>query len=150
MRTAKGILLVSVVLALAGCSSPSAPSPSAMSRIQEQTERSAEVDRLAWPDDAAPTGFAEYPEGAIFQAGVGANQADIAWICAWSREWLATRDVDTYAAAKAIGQLEQIESLPLWANLDRRGQDALIDAVSQARSGDAAALISQRQALACS
>jgi hypothetical protein len=150
MLIRRAFLALAIIATLSGCAAASTVAPTILSQSDEQAERSVEVARLHWPHDAAPTSFVEYPPAAVFEAGVGENQADTVWFCAWSTEWLAELSKDTSAASDALLQLETVETLPLWRNMDARGQQAMSATLAKARQGDANAMESQREALGCS
>jgi hypothetical protein len=141
--------LFTIALLAAGCSAGAVQPPAIGQGSDMVNERNEEVARLSWPSGAGSPSFAPYPSGFMFEKGVGSNQADIAWVCAWSREWLATRSSDPTRANHALNELGLLETLPFYANLEASGRLALMDAIGAARSGDPEPLITQRTGLDC-
>lgn len=148
------ILFVAAValLATASCSGSSMAS-GVMRANNLDKERAAEAARLTWPPGVAvptfpPAPAEQYGKGVRYDVGLGASEADQAWFCAWSKEWLDTRSSDSTRAASALEQLGQITSMPIWPFLGG-GQQDLTDALDKAELGDPSQIVVWRQGFEC-
>ncbi len=143
------LLVVGVVLAATGCSTASSSStPGWIGASDYEKERAAEAARLQWPN-GAPASFGpaqqEYQGVRMsYQSGAGATDADQAWFCAWSKEWLDGRTADANNANTALTQLEGITKLAIWPNL-MGGQQGMSDALDKAKLGDPSGILQTRQ-----
>jgi hypothetical protein len=114
-----------------------------------QDEYRAEVARLAVPPGVSLPPSAPEGGAAAFQEGVGRGDADFAWMCAWIRYWLKTRTNHVDEARRALQVLDTASTLPVWSDWDDAGRNALLRAVSEARSGHPENMTVISHALGC-
>lgn len=147
----RALCFIAIGIVAAGCGS--AASTGFVGHSDLDTERSAEAASLSWPPGVAVPTFAPAPDqqqgkNVEYQVGLGASEADQAWFCAWSREWLDTRTADSTRASAALGQLRSITKLPIWSNLGT-GQQDMQAALDKAALGDPAPITTFRQYFEC-
>jgi hypothetical protein len=143
-------VIAAVAILFVGCGSPSSD-PDFMSEQQMNRERAAEIQALSWPSNQPMPSFPGLPssQGATeFQKGFGQTEADQAWFCAWSKEWLDTRSSHKSQADAALAQLTGIVNLEIWPTLGG-GQQSMQDALDRARLGDPTGIVSWRRDFPC-
>ncbi len=155
MSTRRIACLITVVLLLVvatGACGSSSSQPQFNSESGREAEQSAEIAKLAWPPEAPMPSFARPPisqRETNYELGFGTTEADFAWFCSWSQEWLDTRTTNSKRATDALSKLDGIVHLEAWTTLDPDGQQPMLDAISRARLGDAGAMQSIRRSLSC-
>lgn len=160
-RRAAACIAVSVAIAAGGCTGPvgdaslGGADDGSDSRAMEFDEMVQEyltaAQELSWPVGFTyPTTVPEVapepnPEGelvgTVYESGYGVTIAEHYWWCAWSAEWLSTKDSDPAAAEAALSNLRRVQETYLYRKaLDAHGREVFDDMVEKAGLGDAARL----------
>jgi hypothetical protein len=135
-RAWSGLVLAAAMLGTSACGSAKAtptPAPQFVDGTGAATEYDTEMAGLTFPTGYAVPTFAVEP--GWYGVGVGMTSADFRYVCAWYDEWLRVRAGDPAAAATAIEHLSAVGSMPLWANIDPGGQQAITAAIEQMKLG---------------
>jgi hypothetical protein len=142
--------LVALLVAASSCRSSQSEF---LTASDEAKERSSEIQSLSWPPGAPLPSFAPTPteiagKRVTFQVGFGRSEADQAWFCAWSKDWLDNRMSDIDRADRALSELDNIDKLTIWGDLGG-GQHSMADAIAKAKLGDPEPIQSWREMFCC-
>lgn len=128
-------------IAILGCSSDDGGTGgdtvilNAEQALEEYREQAAELELAAGDEfvDMPPTLSALDEQGNAmgFEAGVGAQTAQLQWYCSWARAALADP-----AAGEPIERLETFSDLSIWDKMDDNGHRLFEDQLAQAKLGN--------------
>jgi hypothetical protein len=131
----------SAVIAMVALASCSSVNPGWMELSGVKAEYEETTKSLTWPSGyswrSADEIYKDETEPATYEAGYGAGDAGIQWLCAWEQELLDAVDADSKVRQQsAIEMLAKLPTLEAWKTFDDGLQKSETEKLTKAKLGD--------------
>jgi hypothetical protein len=131
-------------LVLTGCSDSEGEQSNGLKTYDEATaEYQAAQAQLKLPPGAGPEAWGapllqeSGGEPVLYQPGAATTRVHLGWLCAWEKEWLATRGVDAAREGAALKQLESFAEMSTYQqNFDDNSKTFYTQKIAAAKLGD--------------